>query len=103
MSETLDDFGTLSHNLLNKTSCTYVKTQMDTIFGAYCPTINSIAFLFFDTCIWIYIAVGFSIFQMVFFYLIDVSTRKAYILKVALFLHDKVDAISDLKSTSKKL
>ena len=83
MSDTLDEFGTLSNNLLNKTSCSYVKSKMDTIYAAYCPTVNSIPSLFFDSFIWVSVMLGICFFQMTTFYYVDYFTRLLFLNKIA--------------------
>jgi hypothetical protein len=83
----LDEFGTFSHNLLNETSCSYINSQTDAIFNAYCPTINSMPSLFFDSFAWIYFAVGFSFLQMLLFYAADFSGRVIYHYKLSVVIN----------------
>jgi len=48
MSQTLNSFGTLSYNLINRTKCDQINTLVDEIYAVYCPQTNSIPKLLSD-------------------------------------------------------
>ena len=56
---------------------------MDSVYAAYCPTVNSIPSLFFDSFIWVTVVLGLSFFQMMIFYYLDYSTRKYFMIRIA--------------------
>lgn len=63
---------------MNKTSCTYVNSAVNSIYSTYCPADNTIAMLFYDCYVWVFISFGLACMAWIMLLLWEIIA-KAYV------------------------